>query len=335
MWCSASNRSFSTNSDQALSGFDRLAGMKKLVLLTLGCVLSPITFYGQSNPLAGNWGFDVPTRNGIGANWLGISDKDGKLDIWFQPTGGNVFQIQDYKVNGSHLTLTIANGGGNRPPTVWELDAKGGKLIGTETRGKETIQLTGHPEPPLNRPEPASWEAPQQLFDGKDLQGWQPIGNVAENHWTVQEGDLVNLQRGANLKTIKKFTDFKLHFEVNCPDNANSGFYLRGRYELQLEYEPVGENPPNRAMGSIYRRIAPSVQMPRKPGQWESFDVTLVGRTVTVVRDGTMTIDHQNIDGITGGALDADEGEPGPFYIQGDHTGGLKFRNITVSLPGK
>jgi len=151
----------------------------------------------------------------------------------------------------------------------------------------------------------------------------------------VQNGDLVNLQHGANLKTTPKFTDFKLHFEVNCPDNANSGFYLRGRYELQLEYERVGENPPNRAMGSIYGRIAPSVQLPRKPGQWETYDVTLVGRTVTVVRDGTITIDHQKIDGITGGALDADEGEPGPFYIQGDHTGGLKFRNITVALPAK
>src|SRR5579875_876078 len=307
--------------------------MKRFLLLALSCVLSPLALFGQSNQFVGNWGFDVPTRYGIGANWLGISDKGGKLDIWFQPTGGNVFQVQDYKLNGSHLTLTIANG--NRPPLIWQLDAKGGKLIGAQTRGTETIPLTGNREPALNRPEPASWGTPQPLFDGKDLQGWQPIGNVAENHWTVQDGDLVNLQHGANLKTARKFTDFKLHFEVNCPDDANSGFYLRGRYELQLEYEAAAKNPPNRAMGSIYGRIAPSVQLPRKPGEWESFDVTLVGRTVTVVRDGTTTFDHQKIDGITGGALDADEGQPGPFYIQGDHTGGLKFRNITVALPSK
>ncbi|MBV9294000.1 MAG: DUF1080 domain-containing protein [Acidobacteriaceae bacterium] len=308
--------------------------MRRFLLLTLSCALVPIASFGQSNPFVGTWGFDVPTRYSIGANWLGVSDNGGKLEIWFQPTGGHVFQIPDYKLNGSHLTLTISSEG-NRPPLVWELDANDGKLVGAETQGTKTIQLTGNPEPPLNRPEPPSWGAPQPLFDEKDLQGWQPIGNVAENHWTVQDGDLVNLQHGANLKTLQKFTDFKLHFEVNCPDNANSGFYLRGRYELQLEYEAPGENPPNRAMGSIYGRIAPSVQQPRKPGQWESFDVTLVGRTVTVVRDGTMTIDHQKIDGITGGALDADEGEPGPFYIQGDHTGGLKFRNITVALPAK
>jgi hypothetical protein len=187
----------------------------------------------------------------------------------------------------------------------------------------------------LNRAEPASWGTPRALFDAKDLNGWEPIGNVSQNHWTVQDGDLVNLQHGANLKSTQKFDDFKLHFEVNCPENGNSGFFLRGRYEVQIEYEPVHENPPNRAIGSIYGRIAPAVQLPRKPAQWESFDVTMVGRTVTVVRDGVTTIDHQKIEGITGGALDADEGEPGPFYIQGDHTGGLKFRNITVALPAK
>ena len=73
--------------------------------------------------------------------------------------------------------------------------------------------------------------------------------------------------------------------------------------------------------------------MPRKPGTWESFDITLVGRTVTIVHDGTLTIDRKEIPGITGGALDANEAEPGPIYIQGDHTGGLRFRNIRISVP--
>ena len=309
--------------------------MKRLFLLTLASALLPLAFYGQPNGFVGRWGFDVPTRNGIGANWLGVSEKGGNLEIWFQPTGGHVFRIEPYKLNGSHLTLTVSENGANKPPIVWELDAKDGKLVGTQKQGEQTFPLTGKPEPALNRPEPASWGAPQPLFDGNGLNGWEPIGDVSESHWSVQGGDLVNLQRGANLKTTQKFNDFKLHFEVNCPENGNSGFFLRGRYELQLEYEPPAKNPPNRAMGSIYGRIAPSVQLPKKPGQWESFDVTLVGRTVTVVRDGATTIDHKEIEGITGGALDADEGEPGPFYIQGDHTGGLKFRNITVALPAK
>jgi hypothetical protein len=149
----------------------------------------------------------------------------------------------------------------------------------------------------------------------------------------VKDGLLINETRGANLKTTRNFDDFKLHFEVICPERANSGMYLRGRYEVQLEYEPEGSEPPERAMGSIYGRVAPTSQAPRKPGEWETFDITLVGRTVTVVRNGTTIIDRREIEGITGGALDANEGEPGPFYIQGDHTGGLKFRNITISTP--
>ena len=307
--------------------------MKPSLLLTLASALLPLALNAQSNPFVGRWGFDVPTPDGVGADWLGVSENGGKLEVWFQPTGGHVFQIQNYKLDGFHLTLTISVPESSRPPMIWELDAKDGQLVGTEKRGSQTIQLMGKPEPPLNRSEPASWGAPQPLFDGKDLNGWEPIGNVSRNHWTVQNGDLVNVERGANLKSTQKFDDFKLHFEVNCPGNANSGFYLRGRYELQLEYEAVGENPPNRAMGSIYGRIAPSPDLPRKPGQWETFDVTLIGRTVTVVRDGVMTIDHKEIEGITGGALDADEGDPGPFYIQGDHTGGLRFRHITVARP--
>lgn len=65
----------------------------------------------------------------------------------------------------------------------------------------------------------------------------------------------------------------------------------------------------------------------------ESYDITLVGRTVTVVRDGQTIIDQKEIPGITGGAIDSHEGESGPLYIQGDHTGGMKYRNITISVP--
>lgn len=309
--------------------------MNRSLLLLPVLFLTPLLSPSQTNPLVGRWDFDVPTPNGIGANWLGISEKAGKLEIWFQPTGGNVFEIKNYKIDGSHLTLTVSPGNSSHRPQIWELDAKDGKLTGTQKRGDDTIALTGLPAPALNRQPPSSWSAPQALFDGKDLNGWEPVGDTAHNNWVVQDGLLVNQQHGANLKTTRKFNDYKLHFEVNCPDDANSGFYQRGRYELQLEYEPSGHNPPNRSMGSIYGRIAPAVALPPTPGQWETFDVTLVGRTITVIRNGKMTIDHQVIDGITGGALNADEGEPGPFYIQGDHTGGLKFRNITVSVPNK
>jgi hypothetical protein len=86
-------------------------------------------------------------------------------------------------------------------------------------------------------------------------------------------------------------------------------------------------------MGAIYGFISPGTQLPRKPGQRETYDITLVGRHVTVVRDGTTIIENQEIPGITGGALDSNESEPGPILLQGDHTGGLRFRNITVATP--
>jgi hypothetical protein len=121
--------------------------------------------------------------------------------------------------------------------------------------------------------------------------------------------------------------------EVNCPEKGNSGIYLRGRYEVQVEYEPAGTEDKFHGMGAVYGMVAPTVELPRKAGEWETFDITLVGRYVTIVRDGVKIIDNQEIAGITGGALDANEGEPGPFYLQGDHTGGLKYRNITVSVP--
>jgi hypothetical protein len=295
------------------------------VVLTLS--LLPV-LQAQTSPFVGRWDFNITQSNGKqAAVWLGIQEKGGALDIWYQPPGGHVFQLPDYKVSGSHLTLNMEHN------SSIELEAKDGKLVGTQKHGGDSIELTGLPAPALNHQEPKTWTKPVKLFDSKDLSGWTPIGDTANNHWIVQDGDLLNEKRGANLKSNDKFTDFKLHFEVNCPDDANSGFYLRGRYELQLEYEKAGTEPAERAMGAIYGRLAPSPMMPRKPGEWESFDVTLVGRTVTVVRDGTLTIDHKEIDGITGGALDANEGEPGSFYIQGDHTGGLKFRDITVSLP--
>jgi hypothetical protein len=295
--------------------------------ICLALFLLPALAPAASNPFVGRWDFNVDTGRDVGANWLGVTEKGGTLEIWWQPTGGNVFQVKDFKADGKHLTLNL------RPKLTWDLDAAGNKLTGTQKQGEKALALNGVRAPELKRKEPKSWTAPEPLFDGVDLKGWEPIGDPAKSHWKVQDGLLVNEEHGANLKTTRKFTDFKVHFEVNCPDHANSGFYLRGRYETQLEYEPLTQNPPERRIGSIYGRIAPKGDLPRTPGQWETFDITLVGRTVTIVRNGVTTIDHQEIEGITGGALDANEGEPGPFYIQGDHTGGLKFRNITVSVP--
>ena len=299
--------------------------MKKFVVGLAMASVCLTAFAQGGNPFLGRWDFNMPGANR--ATWIGVSEKNGKLEVWYQPTGGNVFEVKKFKIEGSHLSLPISS------TTSLELDAAGDKLTGFQKRGDNKVALTGVRSPELKRSAPKAWSTPEPLFDGKDLNGWEPIGDVAHSHWTVQDGLLMNTAHGANLKTTRKFEDFKVHYEVNCPDDGNSGFYMRGRYEVQIEYEPLTSNPPERRIGSVYGRIAPQPELPRAPGQWETFDVTLVGRIITEVHNGVTVIDHKEIEGITGGALDANEGEPGPFYIQGDHTGGLKFRNITVSVP--
>jgi hypothetical protein len=308
--------------------------MKRRLLLFLVLAIAAQTVFAQKarSPLAGRWDFTITSGNVTRAVWLGVTEKENGLEIWYQPAGGNVVQVKDFKAEGTHLSITVSPATPDRPAENWELEAAGDRILGVQKRGDASTALTGLRAPALARAVPAAWMAPEPLFNGKNLDGWEPIGNPATSRWIVQDGLLINQDKGANLKSTRRFDDFKVHFEVSCPEGGNSGFYLRGRYEIQIAYESPAEIPPNRSMGSIYGRIAPK-ELPRRAGQWDTFDVTLVGRTVTVVRNGVTTIDRKEIEGITGGALDANEGEPGPFYIQGDHTGGLKFRNLSVSVP--
>ena len=148
--------------------------------------------------------------------------------------------------------------------------------------------------------------------------------------WTVENGTLVSPGRGPELISDAKFEDFKLHLEFNCAAGSNSGVYLRGRYELQIENDPEPEGPTMRT-GGIYGFLAASPEQPRKPGVWQTYDITLVGRVVTVVQNGQTIIDRQEIPGITGGALESHEGQPGPIYLQGSEAGHVAFRNITIT----
>jgi hypothetical protein len=137
------------------------------------------------------------------------------------------------------------------------------------------------------------------------------------------------VKSGTNLVTTAKFTDFKLHVEVNCPQSGNSGIYLRGRYEVQVEDSDDPE-PLSVHLGGIYGFLVPNENVSKGPDAWQAFDITLVGRRVTVVLNGKTIICDQTIPGITGGALDSDEGAPGPIYLQGDH-GPVQYRNLVLT----
>ena len=148
--------------------------------------------------------------------------------------------------------------------------------------------------------------------------------------WKVENGNLVSPGNGPELINDSKFEDFKLHVEFNCGATSNSGVYLRGRYEVQVETDSI-EEPPSHHMGGVYGFLAPSPEQPRKPGEWQSFDITLLGRWITVVQNGQTIIDHKEIPGITGGALDSHEELPGPIYLQGSEKGHVAYRSIVIT----
>jgi hypothetical protein len=277
-----------------------------------------------ASPLAGRWDFAVTAENQTYPGWMELVETPAGPQVRVQPRTGSVVAAKDVHLDGTHLSFSFGRN------LSWDLTASSGKLTGTQKMGERTAQLSGVRAPALKRHAPKAWTTPEPLFNGTDLSGWVP-DNPAANHWIAQDGILLNQEHGANLRTTRAFNDFKLHIELNCPDGGNSGIYLRGRYEIQVAYEEAPDA--YHSMASIYGFLKPSVEMPRKPGQWETLEATLIGRRLTLVRDGMTVIDNQEIPGITGGALDSNEAEPGPFYIQGDHTGGMKYRNVTVAVP--
>jgi hypothetical protein len=212
-----------------------------------------------------------------------------------------------------------------------------GRLEGDTLRGETTdaegrpLTWTGRRAPSLQRDHPPRWGEAVELFNGKDLSGWKPRDPGARNGWAVKDGVLVNATPGNDLLTEGKFTDFRLEAEFRYPKGSNSGIYLRGRYELQIE-DNYGQEPESHKIGGIYGFLTPSVNAGKPSGEWQAVEVTLVGRVVTVVLNGERVIDRQTIPGITGGALDSDEGAPGPILLQGDH-GPVEFRKVRLT-PG-
>jgi len=243
---------------------------------------------------------------------------------------GSARPISEVKVNNGKYSFSI--------PPQWEegtrnmdfeFDVNGDIIKGTMvyTDGV-TYNFTGVRAPLLSRSKNPVWGKPVKLFNGKNTKGWHADG---KNQWTVEGGILRSLHSGANLITDKTFTDFKLHIEFRYKQGSNSGVYLRGRYELQIIDTKSGEPEPiANQFSSIYGFLPPNVMMAKSPGEWQSYDITLVGRMVTIVANGRTVICNQIIPGITGGAINSNEGEPGPILIQGDH-GPIDYRNIVIT----
>jgi hypothetical protein len=165
------------------------------------------------------------------------------------------------------------------------------------------------------------------LFNGRDLTGWR-LSRPGATNWVVREAALVNERAGVDIMTEERFRDFELSYQYMIPKNSNSGVYLRGRYEVQID-DNFGKPPHVNGDGAIYGEIAPRENATSPPGQWNDMRITLIGRIVTIIQNGKRTIDQKNIARPTPGALDKNVDEPGPIYLQGDH-GPVTFRNIRI-----
>ncbi|HEY3131820.1 MAG TPA: DUF1080 domain-containing protein [Acidobacteriota bacterium] len=167
------------------------------------------------------------------------------------------------------------------------------------------------------------------LFNGKDLSGWHLRKADGLDGWKVlPDGVYENTKPSTDLMTDGEFYDFQLHVEFKIPPGSNSGVYMRDKYEIQI-FDSYGKPVAINGCGALYRKVAPAVNVCGPAGEWQSFDMTFVGRRLTVFHNQRRI--HDNIDvGPTGtGAASNREDSPGPLRLQGDHDS-VSFRNLRI-----
>ena len=283
-------------------------------------------------PLVGRWDLIVADPSGPYPSWLEVTASGFNALVGrFVGRFGSARPIGTVTYNSGAFSFAI--------PPQWEQGKADlrleGKMEGEKLTGSivnpagDRHTFTGTRAPAMRRTSAPVWGEPVMLFNGKDLTGWSTQG-PNKSQWKVVNGVLTNPASGANLVTTRTFNDFKLHAEFRYPKEGNSGIYLRGRHEVQVEDSPPMDFPLSVHMGGVYGFLWPNENASTGPGQWNTYDITLIGRRVTVVLNGKTVIADQIIPGITGGALDSAEGAPGPIVLQGDHTA-VEYRNMKIT----
>lgn len=280
--------------------------------------------------LIGRWDITVDVNGKASPSWMEVKLSGFKTLVgYFVATSGSARPVSEVKFDNGKFRFEIPpqweSGNGNMI-IEGELTAAGIQGTMTDCDGKK-YNWKGVKAPYLKRTAAPVWGKAIHLFNGKDLKGWKASG---ENQWVVKNGILTSPKAGSNLITDQKFTDFKLRVEFKYPKGGNSGVYLRGRYETQIEDSNKDAHPNSVLFGGIYGFLTANEMVTLGPDVWQAFDITLIGRLVTVVANGKTIISNQEIPGITGGALDSNEGEPGPIYLQGDHMP-IEFRKIVIT----
>jgi len=279
----------------------------------------------------GRWDLTLKAPDHVYPSWLEITQEAGQIRVRMVSRWGHARPLPKAELTKDGIMFVSPKEEEDRKDDmVFQGKLEGNKLVGTTT-GQDGAPWTwtGEPAPSLKRKGAPKWGKPIQLFNGKDLAGWK-LSDPKGKPWTVENGTLVSPGHGAEIISEGTFEDFKLHIEFNCAKWANSGVYLRGRYEVQIENDRDPEGA-NMRTGSVYGFLVPTPEPPRTPDVWQTYDITFVGRMITVVLNGKTVIDNQEIPGITGGALESHEGLPGPIYLQGSEEGHVSYRNIVLT----
>lgn len=294
---------------------------------------------------AGQWAL----HRTVGAGWLELKLDGDRLVGSLLWGGGSVVPLSDVICDDDRVVLVRSrqvrrkDGTSVTASTRWEVRFQAGQLVGRTIPSNPSAPVEEFVGKRLPGPGPApdlaslKYGEPIELFNGRDLSGWKLTNENQRNGFKAIDGVLVNdpiqphggphISYG-NLMTEQKFEDFRLTLEVNVPPGSNSGVYLRGIYEIQIS-DSFGHPLDSHNMGALYSRITPAVAAEKPAGQWQTLDITLCKRHLTVILNGKKIIDNQPVEGVTGGALTADEFSPGPIYLQGDH-GKVMYRNIVL-----
>lgn len=289
----------------------------------------------ESNDVLGRWDITIEGGPEIGTrypSWLEIeADGNHKLQGRFVGRVGSARPVEQIEFDHGRVRFNV--------PVQYEKQTKALVFEGQMAQGMMRGVTVGENGRQLRwsavraatpqRRSPPKYGAPINLFNGHDLNNWKLRDEKHRGCWSVDEGTMTNHVPCVDIISTQKFTDFKLHVEFKISEGSNSGVYLRGRYEVQIENDE-DHSPDTNRMGGVYGFIAPTVNAARHTGEWQSYDITLVGRRVTVLLNDQTVIRDQEIPGITGGALDSDEGLPGPVMLQGDH-GKISFRKIILT----
>jgi hypothetical protein len=321
--------------EEKMKKSSRLRHLLPVVLsICIGLAFSNVTAEAEpvSKGMLGRWDLTLTTPDGKLPSWIEISEEQRQPKIVMVGVTDHATPLKKFTVKGAELEFVSPKAEeGFKADMLFKGKLSGHELVGTVTDPAGTVwQWRGVRAPELKRKSPPKWGQPVTLFNGKDLTGWTPRNQSKEASWRAEDGTLVKEGNGPDLVSTSKFEDFKLHIEFNCGVNANSGVFLRGRYEVQVETESAAE-PNSHHTGGVYGFLDPIPEQPRKPDVWQTFEITLIGRNVTVVQNGITVIDNKEIPGITGGALDSHEGLPGPIYLQASEKGRVAYRNIVLT----